>query len=159
MSQVISAVAGGADDAPDPLEPLLCFDLYAASRSLTAAYRPVLAEFELTYPQYLVLVVLASRTEAVPIKYLRDTLRLDHATLTPLLRRLEAADLLSRTRSAADERSVEVALTPHGREVASHFDDVQCRVGEILGLPEQDVATLRDLLQRVSTAALASLEQ
>ena len=142
----------------DPLEPLLCFDLYAASRSLTAAYRPVLAEFDLTYPQYLVLVVLAARTDAVPIKHLRDTLHLDHATLTPLLRRLEAAGLLTRERSTLDERSVEVALTAHGRSIASHFDAVQCRVSEILGLPEQDVATLRDLLHRVNASALASLE-
>lgn len=142
----------------DPLEPLLCFDLYAASRSLTAAYRPVLAEFDLTYPQYLVLVVLAARTEGVPIKHLRDTLRLDHATLTPLLRRLEAAGLVTRARSEVDERSVEVALSAHGREVASHFGDVQCRVSEILGLREKEVAVLRDLLQRVSTSALASLE-
>ncbi|GAA4124939.1 MarR family transcriptional regulator [Nocardioides fonticola] len=143
----------------DPLEPLLCFDLYAASRSLTAAYRPVLAEFDLTYPQYLVLVVLAGRTDAVPIKHLRDTLHLDHATLTPLLRRLEAAGLLSRTRSATDERSVEIALTEQGREVASHFGDVQCRVSEILGLPEKDVATLRDLLHRVNASAVASLRE
>lgn len=141
----------------DPLAPLLCFDLYAASRAVTAAYRPILARFDLTYPQYLVLVVLAAQQDGVPIKHLRDTLRLDHATLTPLLRRLEAAGLLERRRNSADERSVLVALTDRGREVSGHFDDVQCEVAELLALDAAEVGVLRDLLRRVATSAQDSL--
>ena len=134
----------------DPLAALLCFDLYAASRTVTAAYRPVLADLGLTYPQYLVLVVLAAQNDAVPIKHLRNALRLDHATLTPLLRRLEDAGMLTRERSSADERSVSIALTRQGREVATHFDAVQCRVADILGLEPRQVETLRDLLRQVT---------
>src|SRR4051812_33183077 len=94
---------------PEELDELLCFDLYAVSRAVTAAYRPILGELGLTYPQYLVLVVLWAR-EQVPIKELAAALRLDHATLTPLLRRMADAGLLARTRSTTDERSVTVSL-------------------------------------------------
>ncbi|MBS41999.1 MAG: MarR family transcriptional regulator [Nocardioides sp.] len=143
----------GAIDAPDQrpavLEPLLCFDLYAASRAVTQAYRPILGELDLTYPQYLVLTVLRPG-EDVPIKYVAETLRLDHATLTPLLRRLETAGLLTRSRSREDERSVEVRLTEHGAEVAGRFDDVQCAMGEAMGLEVDEVRHLQRLLRQLT---------
>lgn len=134
------------------LDSLLCFDLYAASRAVTAAYRPILGELGLTYPQYLVLTVVGARGE-VPIKTLASTLRLDHGTLTPLLRRLEATGLLTRTRSADDERSVLVALTSAGHEVATRFGGVQCRIGEALGLEIDDVHRLQGLLRTVTASA------
>ncbi|MBZ5735786.1 MarR family transcriptional regulator [Nocardioides sp. TRM66260-LWL] len=149
-----------AGDPAGPLDPLLCFDLYAASRAVTAAYRPILGDLGLTYPQYLVLVVLAAEPDGaagLPIKALGATIRLDHATLTPLLRRLEDAGLLTRRRSERDERSVVVALTSAGREVASHFDDVQCRAAEVLGLEPAQMGQLRDLLRAVTLSATGSL--
>ncbi|TWG92010.1 MarR family transcriptional regulator [Nocardioides sp. J9] len=131
------------------LDDLLCFDLYAASRQVTAAYRPVLAELGLTYPQYLVLVVLGAR-EDVLIKDVGRELRLDHATLSPLLRRLERDGLVTRRRSADDERAVVVALTDAGRALHARFGDVHCRVGELLGISAEEAAQLRALLRRLT---------
>lgn len=123
------------------LDELLCFDLYAASRAVTALYRPMLDELGLTYPQYLVLVALPPGG-TLSVKEIAAALALDHGTLTPLLRRMEANGLLSRTRSAVDERLVDVALTGGGEAVRLRFDDVQCVVAESLGL---DVAGFRQL--------------
>ncbi len=95
------------------LDEQLCFALYAAQRALTAAYRPLLDELGLTYPQYLVLLVLWERGET-PIKDLATALHLDYGTLSPLLKRLESAGLVHRERAAHDERSVLVACTERG---------------------------------------------
>ncbi|CAN5687699.1 MarR family transcriptional regulator [soil metagenome] len=134
---------------PEELEELLCFDLYAASRAVTAAYRPILGELGLTYPQYLVLVVLWAREE-VSIKQLAEHLRLDHGTLTPLLRRMEGAELLTRERSRSDERSVLVRLAPGGEALRPHLEDIQCRVADALGIELPQVVALRDLLRTVT---------
>lgn len=136
-------------DALGGLEDLVCFDLYAASRSVTAAYRPILGELGLTYPQYLVVVLLAEHGE-LAIGEVARTLRLDHATLTPLLRRLEAAALVTRARDRHDARSVVVSLTDRGRRVADRRTEIQCRVGELLGLEGAEVEQLQGLLRRVS---------
>ncbi|WP_137295236.1 MarR family winged helix-turn-helix transcriptional regulator [Nocardioides dongxiaopingii] len=135
----------------DELDDFLCLDLHVASRAVTAAYRPILGGLGVTYPQYLVLAVLWERDER-RIKELATALRLDHATLTPLLRRLEAAGLLTRRRSEDDERAVVVALTAEGRALSEHADDVRCRIAEAVGLPAEDVEVLRSLLRRVSAA-------
>lgn len=142
-------------DHTSELDELVCFDLYAASRAVTAAYRPVLADLGLTYPQYLVLVVLWERG-ACPIKDLASTLRLDHATLTPLLRRLEAAGLLTRERDEGDARSVTVRVTPAGQALHRHAPEVQCRIEEALGLSRDDLATLQALLRSVAGSASAA---
>lgn len=142
------------DEHPTGLEAMLCFDLYAASRALTAAYRPVLAEHGLTYPQYLVLVALWS-TDDVTIKHLATALHLDHATLTPLLRRLEERGLLSRVRSVEDGRSVRVALTAIGDEMRSIVDDVHCAVVDAVGLTASERGAVQDALRRL-TANLAA---
>ncbi|MET7441478.1 MarR family transcriptional regulator, partial [Streptomyces sp. NPDC005568] len=92
------------------LDDQLCFALYAAQRALTAAYRPLLEDLGLTYPQYLVMLVLWERGETT-VKDLAGALRLDYGTVSPLLKRLESAGLLRRERSARDERSVLVAPT------------------------------------------------
>ena len=101
---------------PTELTELLCFDIYAASRAVTAVYRQVLAELELTYPQYLVLVVLW-REQSCPVSELKDQLHLDYGTLTPLLRRMESHGLLTRHRRDDDERSVRVELTAPGGDL------------------------------------------
>ncbi len=94
----------------------VCFALYAASRAMTDVYRPILDAVGLTYPQYLVLLVLWERDGDAPaVSELGAELRLDSGTLSPLLKRLEAVGLVVRRRSARDERRVEVELTDAGR--------------------------------------------
>lgn len=142
-----------ADLRTPPLSDQLCFDLYAASRAVTNAYRPILAELDLTYPQYLVLVVLwdeGTRT----VRELADVLRLDHGTLTPLLRRMEGNGLLTRRRDPADERFVQIALTPTGDGLRSHATKIHCDMTAALGLNPTEFSalqtTLRTLTDRVS---------
>jgi DNA-binding MarR family transcriptional regulator len=135
---------------PDPaLDDLLCFDLYAAQRAVVAAYRPVLAELGLTYPQYLVLVLLWER-DGLAIKELATRLRLDHATLTPLLRRMEQAGLVARERSLLDERSVTVRLVPRGEALREHQDTVRCAIADAMGLDVEAARRLAQQLREVS---------
>ncbi|WP_303645870.1 MarR family winged helix-turn-helix transcriptional regulator [Nocardioides potassii] len=140
-------------EAP-PLDQQLCFDLYAASRAVTAAYRPVLTELGITYPQYLVLVVLWEH-ESCTVRDLAAQLRLDHGTLTPLLKRMEAGGLVERRRDDVDERYVVVSLTTKGESLRSHAERIHCDMVEQLGLDKQEFEelqqTLRTLTARVST--------
>src|SRR5687768_16585436 len=94
-----------AETVAEPLDDLLCFGLYSASRNLTAVYRPMLDELGLTYPQYLVMLVLWARDE-VTVGELIAQMRLDYGTVSPLLKRMESAGLLTRHRRPQDERSV-----------------------------------------------------
>ncbi len=137
------------------LEAMLCFDLYAASRAMTATYRPVLNEHGLTYPQYLVLVALWARDD-VPIKHLATTLRLDHATLTPLLRRLEERGLLQRAPGDVDRRSVSVRLSPAGDELRAIEDAVHCAIVEATGLDHAALGRLQTALRRLTTSLLTA---
>lgn len=137
------------------LEDLLCFDLYAASRAVTAFYRPLLADLGLTYPQYLVLVALHPG-EAMTVSEIAAELSLDHGTLTPLLRRMESAGLLTRRRSEEDERRVEVLLTPEGEELRHRFDDVQCAVGEAMGLTTAEFVGMQQSLRTMAEAVRAA---
>jgi len=131
----------------------VCFDLYAASRAVTSAYRPALAEIGVTYPQFLVLLVLwdeGTRT----VRELADVLKLDHGTLTPLLRRMESNGMVERRRSAADERYVEVGLTDEGSALRVHAHKIHCDMKEAIGLDDAQFealqATLRALTANVS---------
>ena len=96
------------------LDQQLCFAMYSASRAMTKVYQPLLRPMGLTYPQYLVMLVLWQRNQ-LTVSQIGDTLTLDSGTLTPLLKRLETAGLVVRTRDATDERKVIVALTAAGR--------------------------------------------
>jgi DNA-binding MarR family transcriptional regulator len=133
------------------LDELVCFDLYVASRAMTRRYRPVLDEHGITYPQYLVVLYLG---EAGPstIKDVGEALRLDHATLTPMLRRMEAQGLLARQADAKDRRSVRLTLTSRGRRVHAGADQVQCTIRDDLGLPADELRLLQTTLRRVETA-------
>ena len=133
------------------LDDLLCFDLYAATRAVTAYYRPLLEELGLTYPQYLVLVSLRPG-RPVTVKQVAADLALDHGTLTPLLRRMEGAGLLTRERDAADERQVVVTLTDAGERLRLRFDDVQCAVSEAIGLAPAEFLQLQESLARLTGA-------
>ncbi|MBM7566353.1 MarR family winged helix-turn-helix transcriptional regulator [Paenibacillus sacheonensis] len=105
------------------LENMLCFSVYAASREITRLYRPILDKFDLTYPQYLVLVVLWKHRNTT-VTALGDKLLLDTGTLTPLLKRLQEAELITRKRSIDDERKVEIGLTDKGAALEAQMKDV-----------------------------------
>jgi MarR family transcriptional regulator, organic hydroperoxide resistance regulator len=135
------------------LSEQVCFDLYAASRAVTNAYRPVLSRLGLTYPQYLVLIVLWEQ-DTRTVREIADVLRLDHGTLTPLLRRMETNGLVTRRRADADERFVEIALAPGGDALRAHATKIHCDMMEALGLDADQLdalqATLRALTASVS---------
>ena len=136
------------------LEDQLCFALYSASRAVSSAYRPLLDELNLTYPQYLVLLVLWE-DDACTIGQLGDRLHLDSGTLSPLIKRLEAAGLVRRQRSNADERRVDVTLTAEGRALE---DRAACIPERLLGSTDADpaqLAALRDALNLITAEVYA----
>lgn len=138
----------------------VCFALYAASRALTDVYRPLLDAVGLTYPQYLVLLVLWERDGAAPaVSEIGAELRLDSGTLSPLLKRLEEAGFVRRRRSTRDERRVEVELTDAGRALRDRVADVPARVAVSTGLTEADLVALRDTLTRVTETIHRQKEQ
>ncbi|MFD6683730.1 MULTISPECIES: MarR family winged helix-turn-helix transcriptional regulator [Micromonospora] len=138
----------------------VCFALYAASRALTDVYRPILDEVGLTYPQYLVLLVLWERPDDAPtVSELGAELRLDSGTLSPLLKRLEGAGLVVRRRSARDERRVEVGLTGQGRALREQLGDVPLRIAQATGLGLDELVALRDTLTRVTDTIHRQKEQ
>jgi DNA-binding MarR family transcriptional regulator len=124
------------------LDRQICFPLYAASNLLTRLYRPVLASLGLTYPQYLVMLVL---WESSPrsVGELGAKLHLDSGTLTPLLKRLEQAGLVERRRDPGDERRVLVNLTQTGRALRRQASKVPAALAEGLDLPRNEVEVLR----------------
>ncbi|MEU4554791.1 MarR family winged helix-turn-helix transcriptional regulator [Micromonospora violae] len=138
----------------------VCFALYAASRALTDVYRPILDEVGLTYPQYLVLLVLWERPDDAPtVSELGTELQLDSGTLSPLLKRLEGAGLVVRRRSARDERRVEVGLTEQGRALREQLCDVPMRIAQATGLGLDELVALRDTLLRVTDTIHRQKEQ
>ncbi|WP_089021995.1 MarR family winged helix-turn-helix transcriptional regulator [Micromonospora coriariae] len=138
----------------------VCFALYAASRALTDVYRPILDRFGLTYPQYLVLLVLWERPDDAPtVSELGAELRLDSGTLSPLLKRLEGAGLVVRRRSARDERRVEVGLTEQGRTLRQQVDEVPLQIARATGLDIAELVALRDTLTRVTDTIHRQKEQ
>jgi MarR family transcriptional regulator, organic hydroperoxide resistance regulator len=140
------------EPGPPLLDEQLCFALYAAQRAVTAAYRPLLDELGLTYPQYLVLLVLWERGETT-VKDLAGALRLDYGTVSPLLKRLQAAGLVRRERSARDERSVLVACTGRGEELRERAARVPGALLTATGLDPAEVARLREELWRLAERA------
>lgn len=114
MTGPVAPASGNASDDPLLLDRQVCFPLYAATNLLTRMYGPVLAELGLTYPQYLVLLVLWEQSPQT-VGSLGARLYLDSGTLTPLLKRMEAAGLVTRQRDPQDERRVLIDLTPDGR--------------------------------------------
>ncbi|WP_217146076.1 MarR family winged helix-turn-helix transcriptional regulator [Streptomyces sp. AC627_RSS907] len=131
------------------LDDHLCFTLYAASRAVTGIYRPLLSTHDLTYPQYLVLLVLWEHG-TVPVKDIVSRLHLDHGTLTPLLKRLEGRGLIGRRRRADDERVVEIALTPEGADLRKKLRAVPPVIGDAMGLEPEEIETVRVLLRKLT---------
>ena len=137
------------------LDRQLCFALYSASRAMTAAYRPVLDELNLTYPQYLVLLVLWEEGRAT-VGRLGERLQLDSGTLSPLLKRLEANGFVRRERSSTDERLVDVTLTAAGRRLERRAQFMPERLFSSTGMTEKDAANLRDAVRQLTDALNAS---
>ncbi|BCW70107.1 MarR family transcriptional regulator [Arthrobacter sp. NicSoilB8] len=133
----------------------VCFAMYSASRAATAAYRPMLEELGLTYPQYLAMLVL---WEAEPrsVRELGEELGLDSGTLSPLLKRLEALGLVERRRSAEDERRVEVFLTDAGAALSAKASSIPQRLADAAGLTAAELDQLRETLGRLTSALHAS---
>lgn len=127
----------------------LCFALYSATHAVTRVYRPLLAELGLTYPQYLVLLVLLEREEST-VNGIAEALRLDAATVTPLLKRLADAGFVTRERSRTDERVVRVRPTPKGHGLGGAFLDIHHEVRCRLGMDERAFAQLRGALEALS---------
>ena len=141
-----------------PVDQQLCFALYSASRAMTAAYRPVLAEMNLTYPQYLVMLVLWEDGH-VTVGRLGERLQLDSGTLSPLLKRLEGNGFVRRERSRDDERLVDVTLTPAGRRLENRAQCIPEELGSATGMTEQQAADLRDAVRHLTDALNASLRK
>jgi MarR family transcriptional regulator, organic hydroperoxide resistance regulator len=131
------------------LDAQLCFPLYAATRAVTRGYGALLAETGLTYPQYLALLALWGAEGPMTVGELGARLRLDSGTLTPLLKRLESAGHVSRSRDAADERRVRVEVTEAGWRLRDRVAGVPLELFSTLGLDAGDARELRRLLARV----------
>jgi DNA-binding MarR family transcriptional regulator len=135
------------------LDNQLCFALYSASLAMTKLYKPLLDELGLTYPQYLVMLVLWER-DGLTVSGLGERLSLDSGTLTPLVKRLEAAALVTRIRDVEDERRVHVTLTAAGRRMKQRalkipgcvMEATQCSLPEVIRLTRE----LRDLRGRLA---------
>ena len=138
------------------LDRQVCFALYSASRAATAVYRPVLEELGLTYPQYLVMLVLWE-SEPRGVKELGEELGLDSGTLSPLLKRLEVLGLVERRRSGEDERRVAVHLTPAGRSLSRKAAAIPQRLADAAGLSAGELEQLRETLGKLTAALHGAL--
>ena len=137
---------------PAPLlDEQLCFAVYSASHAMVKAYRPLLDALGLTYPQYLVMMVLWER-DGLGVSELGGRLHLDSGTLTPLLKRLEQAGHVVRARSADDERRVEITLTPSGRALRAKAGELPLRMARLTGCSAAELRGLRAQLARLRDA-------
>ena len=131
------------------LDAQLCFALYAASRKVSGQYREPLKHLGLTYPQYLVLLVLWEQ-DGRTVSQLGRALMLDSGTLSPLLRRMEASGFVTRARAAQDERSVVVSLTAHGRELREQTAAMREDLVSEMPLTTEEQRTLIHLVRKLT---------
>ena len=155
--QLLSALTTSVLAKLENMDPLaldrqVCFALAAASRSVIALYRPVLQPLGLTHPQYLVMLALWERSPRT-VSDIGATLLLEPATLSPLLKRLEAAGLVTRARSVTDERALDVRLTEDGAALRSQAEGVPPQIIDRLGLPVAELERIRDDLTKLIEAA------
>ena len=126
------------------LENQLCFRLYTASRLITQAYHPLLSAHRITYPQYLVLLVLWEK-DAQPVNDIAKRLFLETNTVTPLLQRMEKEGIISRSRGREDARQIIVSLTPKGEQLQTDLSDVPFEVGKSVMCDSINPQTVPDL--------------
>jgi DNA-binding MarR family transcriptional regulator len=147
-----------SDPQPNPAQLLdnqLCFSLYSASLAMTKLYKPLLDALELTYPQYLVMLVLWE-ADGPSVSALGERLSLDSGTLTPLLKRMEGAGWLARQRSSEDERRVHVWLTPAGRQLQARAAHIPSCVLARSGLQLNELTALNRQIRQLRGAMLTS---
>ena len=130
------------------LENQLCFPLYAAARKITAAYTPILKPLEMTYTQYIVMMVMWEDKE-LNVKELGDKLFLDSGTLTPVLKKLESKGYVTRERSKIDERTLIVTLTKSGEELRESALDIPVGMRGCLNMSDEEMAQLRTMLNKI----------
>ena len=151
-----------SDVDPLALEQQVCFALAVTNRAVLAVYRPLLEPLGLTHPQYLVMLAMwdhqRSRDDgpALSVKRIATALQVDSATLSPMLKRLEALGLITRTRNAADERATDVVLTEAGVALREQALAIPPAVVARLGVDIAELEHVRDALTRINTAALAA---
>jgi DNA-binding MarR family transcriptional regulator len=136
------------------LENQLCFPLYACAKEVIRRYKPFLDEIDLTYTQYIVMMVLWER-RTITVKELGGCVYLDSGTLTPLLKRLEQKELIRRERSSDDERHVDIMLTENGAALKSRAANIPLKVGKCINLSAEESRSLYRLLYKV----LSKLEE
>ncbi len=147
------------EQTPDPshllLDNQLCFALYAASKAMIQAYRPHLEPLGITYPQYLVFMVLWEE-EGITLKHLGERLSLDSGTLTPLIKRLEKEGFVTRERSTKDERAIQIRLTQKGHKLRNKASFIPqkmlCQVNLDIPLLEKMRADLKTLLKMLQSS-------
>lgn len=150
-----------ADIDPLALERQVCFALAVTNRAVLAVYRPLLEPLGLTHPQYLVMLALWDNHKSTPdrplsVKAIAAALQLDSATLSPMLKRLEALGLITRTRNVSDERATDISLTKAGIQLRRRALKIPPAVVERLGVGLDELERLHDVLTRVNAAALAA---
>jgi len=145
-------------EAPDllALDRQVCFALSVAARNVVAVYRPVLEPLGLTHPQYLVMLALWERGP-LSVKELSGLLQLDPGTISPLLKRLEAGELLRRERDPRDQRTLALALTDKGRALRAQAERIPTGIVERLGMPIDELMSLQGALTRVIAASQQAL--
>ena len=130
------------------LDDQLCFSIYAAGHAFNRFYKPLLAPLGLTYPQYLVLLTLWEQ-DGLPLRAIGERLGLDSGTLTPLLKRMEDAGLVSRQRDSADERLVRIHLSPRGKKLEAKAERFPPQIGAAASCSAAELGVLRKLLFRL----------
>ena len=145
-----------ADQAPLTLDQQLCYALYGASLAVGRVYKPLLDDLEITYPQYLVMSALWERDDQ-SIGVIAGHLALESSTITPLVKRLEAAGLLQRTRNAADERQVLVGLTDKGRALQARTGCLSAALLNKSGWKVEQIVALNEQVKALREALAAAL--
>ena len=144
-------------DAMLALDNQFCFALYSASHAMTKPYKPMLDKLGLTYPQYLVMLVLWEQ-DAILVKDIGAHLFLDSGTLTPLLKRLEANGLVTRNRDPHDERQVRIVLSSAGRALRKQAEEIPQQVLCASGQQLKTLGNMRDELSRVRDELFKALD-
>ncbi len=131
------------------LSQQVCFPIYAFAKEIINQYRPLLDAIDLTYPQYLVMLVLWE-FESQTVNQLGEKLKLDSGTLTPLLKRMEAKLFVTRTRSSSDERVVNIALTKNGKALQIKAANIPAQLIEAMDITAEDLQELKNIISKIS---------
>jgi DNA-binding MarR family transcriptional regulator len=136
------------ENYPPKLENQLCFPLYVIAKEIISLYRPFLDEIDITYPQYLVMMVLWEK-DGLTVNQVGEKLHLDSGTLTPLLKRLEVKGFVIRKRKKEDERVVQVFLADEGRNLQQKACEIPVKMQEKLNLTTEDLFELKETVQKI----------